>query len=223
MSTYYKDGTPYTRLDLRQFDLLDYYFHLPERDKYGRNMIMLSCVKKNENDITKIIVKSLPNISLDSQDFKGRTALMEAVKNNNFEIVKFFLKEGKANPNLQDNQGNNAFLEAVKSGNLTITKFFVEKKIGDFNVRDKKGRTALMESVKSGRFDFVKLIVSKTNADVNVQDAKGITALMEAVRYGRLEICKFLINKGRCDLSRKDEKNRTAQDFLDEIQPGLTL
>ncbi len=85
------------------------------------------------------------NTDINARDESARTALMDAVLNNQKYIVIYLISKN-ANPNLTDRFGDAAIHLAAKNGFLSIVKI-LKKSEADFDLTDKNGNTPLMLSI----------------------------------------------------------------------------
>lgn len=190
-------------------------FDINYLDKKGESVLDIS-IKNKSNDCLKKLVE-YGNIS----NSRYQSVFINAINDSNVDIVEFLIKKNITN--ILESKCNIHLIKAVKSSNFKIIQLLVSKAKVNVNIQDSDGTTALIEAVRNSRFDVIKLLVSKAKAKIDIQDSKGITALMEAVRKNRIDIARFLINSGKCNLDIKNNDNQTAQDILDEFQPGMSL
>ena len=87
---------------------------------------------------------------LNTQDERGWTALMEAVKWDRLEVVRFLVGEG-AELNVQDERGWTALVQAVRKGDLEMVRLLVENG-ADVNTQTNNGEIGLDKSCADRRF-----------------------------------------------------------------------
>ena len=124
--------------------------------------------------------------------YNGKLLLLEAVKNNRYNIVKLLLEKG-ADLNRNDSYRRTALMYAIIFNNIEIVKLLLEK---GANV-DSDRKTALMYAIETKNIEIVTLLLEK-GANVNYvdYDSDRKTALMYAIEINNIEIVKFLLEKG---------------------------
>ena len=96
----------------------------------------------------------------------GETALMEAVRRGNLDVVKALLIAG-ANVNFKDRDNDTALTEAVYKGDIQIMRALLE---ADAYADERNG--ALRLAAGKGRLEIVKLLLD-FEADVNSKNYNG--------------------------------------------------
>ncbi|MEK4094162.1 ankyrin repeat domain-containing protein [Viridibacillus sp. FSL R5-0477] len=143
-------------------------------------MSLFEAVEKQDSNAVKKALKSEQDIN--TQDGKGRTALMIATYNNDVKSAKV-LTEAGADVNIQDDMQNSPFLYAGAEGYLDIVKL-TSKAGADPKITNRYGGIALIPASEHGYVDVVKFLLTETNSDVNHINNLGWTALLEAIILG---------------------------------------
>ncbi|KOO50189.1 ankyrin repeat domain-containing protein [Viridibacillus arvi] len=143
-------------------------------------MSLFEAVEKQDSNAVKKALKSEQDIN--TQDSKGRTALMIATYNNDVKSAKFLIEAG-ADVNIQDDMQNSPFLYAGAEGYLDILKL-TTKAGADPKITNRYGGIALIPASEHGYVDVVKFLLTETNSDVNHINNLGWTALLEAIILG---------------------------------------
>ncbi|MEK4762326.1 ankyrin repeat domain-containing protein [Viridibacillus sp. FSL E2-0187] len=143
-------------------------------------MSLFEAVEKQDSNAVKKALKS--EQSINTQDSKGRTALMIATYNNDVKSAKFLIEAG-ADVNIQDDMQNSPFLYAGAEGYLDILKL-TTKAGADPKITNRYGGIALIPASEHGYVDVVKFLLTETNSDVNHINNLGWTALLEAIILG---------------------------------------
>ncbi len=156
----------------------------------------------------------------------GRTPLYEAVKYNDMDAIRLFLK----NPKINIYTKPSALTRATFNGNLEVVQLLLSKGARVNNVNH-SGETALHIASRKKYKDIVRALLG-AGAEVNIQDKRGSTPLMKAALKGDVEIVNTLIQAGS-DLNIRNKFDRTAliyataknheQLALGLIQPGVDL
>ncbi len=136
------------------------------RDNYGGNAMqqaLFQAVSERDSDTVRRIIRD--GADLDSQDAKGRTALMIATYHNDVETAKALIEAG-ADVNMQDEMGNSPFLYAGAEGYLDILKLTIK---GGANpaITNRYGGTALIPASEHGYVEVVQELLTRTTVDVN--------------------------------------------------------
>lgn len=148
--------------------------------KAGVQMSLFEAVEKQNVNAVKKALKS--EQSINTQDSKGRTALMLATYNNDVKSAKVLIEAG-ADVNIQDDMQNSPFLYAGAEGYLDIVKL-TTKAGADPKLTNRYGGIALIPASEHGYVDVVKFLLTETNSDVNHINNLGWTALLEAIILG---------------------------------------
>lgn len=125
----------------------------------------------------------------------GKTLLMYAVINANYDIVALLLREG-AGVDCRSYSGMTALMYACKFGFYEVVELFLEHQC-DVNVKDNGGRTALMIATNQGHTDTAELLIQKgRNISLDIRSRYGWSSLMFAIDVGNIEIAELLIDAG---------------------------
>ncbi|KAL6632250.1 ankyrin [Neocallimastix sp. 'constans'] len=165
---------------------------------------------KGKFELIKYINLNDFNISIDSVDMYGQTALMKVCKSFNDSNSLQFLINANANVNFQNSDGITALMYAVKyNRNIKMSQLLVENG-ADVNLLNNHQWNALMLACYYSKdLELVKLLV-KSGSNLNQQNSKGWTPLISAIRSNRnIEISKFLIENGS-DINISDNELRNS-------------
>ena len=116
------------------------------------------------------------------------TKLMEAVHQNDLEMVRTLLKAG-ANPNVGDYWKDAPLLQAVRQDNLETTQLLLDQGA----LPDIKGRgyTPLGLAAKNGNVPLVKILL-RAQADPNRKNDDGDTPMHSAALMGHVQVIDAL-------------------------------
>jgi ankyrin repeat protein len=148
--------------------------------------------KRGDNSILKMFIDK--KLEVNRKNENGMTVLLEAVKSNQIDTVKFLISNG-ADVKVVTNNGINALRFAVDNNNSKLIKLFLKK---DVNVAEKDvlGQTPLMISIEKNYYKITKMLLDHLKAfDVDVQDRNGKSLLMSAVENNDVSLVKTLIKK----------------------------
>ena len=99
---------------------------------------------------------------------------VHAASVNNYEIVKFFLKELEIEINVEDGLGNTALLEACGKGYIELVNFLINNE-ADVNYQNKQGTTPAMKAAENNQFHILQLLLEQKNIDKSRSDYTGRT------------------------------------------------
>ena len=147
-----------------------------------------ACSKGYENICRFLLEKGA---DVNKVDKNGRTALIEAIDNDNINVCRLLLEKG-ADVNQADYYGRTALIEACRRRwtKENICRLLLEKG-ANVNQADENGRTALIEAIGSDNINVCRLLL-ENGADVNQADNYGETALGFAIGSNRVEIIRLL-------------------------------
>ena len=135
---------------------LSFKFHI-----YTNSALHIACRNRNF-DIVKLLLDHLTeNPQLGCINYKnemGYTALMEACKQKEVEIVKLLLKQDDLQINFQDNEGKTAFYHACQTLSLECVKLLLQHPNIDINAADENGETALGLAIKAQNSEIIQEI-----------------------------------------------------------------
>lgn len=186
---------------------------IDQTDIHNQTALYQFSINNDTNNVYKLLTLGAnPNIA----DDEGVTPLMNAITNNNFNMVKILVSKG-ASIKAKDKKNNTVLNYALKSpSNGNIVKFLIdqgakinqwsdENVLGDVqnlikggvdpNIRDSTSDTALMGAAKAQNLNMVNFLLSK-RADPNLTNNDGNTALMLASISGSLPIVQLLLKRG---------------------------
>jgi hypothetical protein len=145
--------------------------------------------------------------------FECKSALREAAKRGNLEMVKFIVqkvKEKEPKEPLQDVE--HSFIRACRHGRMDVVKYFLEEmdESPDIDCRDSKhGSTGLMFAAQQGNLKIVKYLVSK-GADIFLISTRHNCDCLNFVSDRYKKCCASFADKVRTFL------NETKNNILEE-------
>ena len=125
-------------------------------------------VKNNQNNLNS------NKATLVSNDFLTESALHDAVRSNDLELVKFLIKQG-INKNTQDKYGYTPLHLAVRLHNYPITKYLIQQG-ANVNTHDVYDDTPLLDSTRNDDTDISKELICN-GANRNVSDRHDMSTL----------------------------------------------
>jgi len=139
---------------------------------------------------------------LNSKDKDGRTPLLIAINNCNWDMIKLLLSSG-ADVNVVNNIGQGTLHYGARIGAIDLCKDLLSKGL-DINLRDKNGRTPLYYAVQMNNKKTAFFLISK-GADVKTKDIYEQN-LLHIVNNSELAEL-FLLKK--VDINARDNKGNT--------------
>ncbi|SCV50309.1 related to ankyrin 3 [Fusarium fujikuroi] len=194
--------------------------------------VMLSKLEFIEN----LLSKDASIIELASQRWENQNApFMEAVYENDGDMVYLLLCTGKIDISIRDAYGHTPFLVAIRLGRLRIVELLLDTgKVGfyqdDFGERAAFAKSIVDEyydmynrellsflddmedlfwrAVRRGKLRLIKLFLDESMVDTN-STVEGRTPLSWAMQSGKQDVVKVLLSSARVDL-HADELGQTA-------------
>ena len=158
-------------------------------------------------DIVRYLV-GLPEVDLNHQSIKNRTALRAAVKEKHADVVQVLIDAG-ADTETEDYKGCSPLLLAIISGELTTMKMLVKAGADVRATGFQTRRTCLMFAVYHGHTDIVRYLVCLPEVDLNLRDRYNCTALYYAAEQKHAGVVQVLIGAG-ADIETKDYEGRSS-------------
>lgn len=180
---------------------------------YGQTPLMYACRRGHVQ-----VVRQLLDFGarVHKVSARGRTAMFEAVAQNNEDVVEILLAKHelvtrskldiKAVNSVNSKEfGQTALMLAAQLGYFGIVQILLEHPDTDVNQLDTYGSTALSLAAAMGSDDVVKLLLKKPGVGVTIVDhVAGRSALIRAAELNKCEIVKLLLESG----AKPDVKDR---------------
>ena len=123
--------------------------------------------------------------------FFGKTPIMLAFDNNDYEMAAFLISKG-ADVNIPDDSGITPLISACASNNINLIELaFISG--ANLYVKDINGITPLMYALYKSNIEVIQLLL-KHKAPINIEDNNGTSPITIAVRHGDTNIVKLLID-----------------------------
>lgn len=136
--------------------------------------------------------------------------IFTAIRNNDLESVKAFLKQGNDINGYYTNEKYTLLHYSINHNKLDIIRYLLEEGANpNLYYGDK---TALMFAIKLGREEATRLLI-ENGVNVNTPNYRKKTALYYVAKYcPNVDIAKLLVEKG-ATLDNKDYKGRTPLEY----------
>lgn len=182
--------------------------------KNRRASIAETVVKSRDAELLKFMLAHGLNLNASEVSYPE---LAVAVKNNNFETVKYYLQLG-IDPNLFHKDKNDLVSLAVRDKNFDIRILKLLISAGaKLDEKNSHYDSALIQLALRGDLDTVKLLVN-AGADVNVGDFAR-TPLSIATSRQYHELALFLIESG-ANLIQRDIRNKQPLNYVIKYYDG---
>jgi len=175
-----------------RIDNADHAINPHEIDSLGHALLHYAAFCNQSVDTT-ILPLIGSGTSIDTRAWNDVTALMIAVENGHFKIVRALLANG-ASVDVARWDGVTALMIAAGKGDLEIVEALLGKG-ASVDATSRYGATVLMIAVQYGHFKIVRALLAN-GASVDATSRYGATALMIAVQYGYPTIVNALLTNG---------------------------
>jgi len=129
---------------------------------------------------------------VDNKNASGETALYEAARRGDLELVGQLIDRG-ANAGTSN---RNALVGAALGGHADVARFLIEQIHIPVDVRSKDGETPLMGAAAANQMALAQLLVETFGADSSLVSPVGYSALSFAARSGHVEMVRYLLDRG---------------------------
>lgn len=201
--------------------------NINSKNNNGMSLLLLS-IYDGEMDRIKYLLEN-PNISIFEKDNNGNYTLLQAIHQNNTEVVYLLLNYCDSQNiiidiNEKDNAGNYPLIRAIHNKNIDIIKLILNYAYKyninlKINERDTSGNLPLIKALDQNSFIIAELLINycnqyKIEIKINEKDGNGNNLLMKAVKHNNTHITELLVDY--CD------KNQTELCINDYDENGNT-
>ena len=129
-------------------------------------------------------------------DSDGNTLLHKAIIHNQYEIVRYLLKNYPVLIHTKNNYGVYPIHLSVIKGNMPMLRILNRESKKHVNKRDIKGYTPAMYAAMDGKYECLKYLLDNMNATYNkVTKNDKYTLLHLGVQSGSLDVFQYLLMK----------------------------
>ena len=158
------------------------------------NTKLIDIINAEELDLSQLwSMLDKPDADPNVADADGNTALMYAIKNDNYAAVQLLLSSPKLQIDKINAHGNTALIYAAMVGNTDILKALINAG-ATIEANTRIHNTPLTIAAAKGHSDAVALLI-EYGADIHAANDNHKTAVERAAQMGHREIVDILINK----------------------------
>lgn len=194
-------------------------------NKTPRVLIIVGSVMLSILVLTVLIIATMCIVTGVENDMKEKNSLMNAVENEDCQLVEKILKDGapadaneyslsKGNYIFEDSRDyTTPLLYTCEKGNYEIAELLLEYGANPSAV-DSNNSTPLIEALDSKSYDIMELLIKK-GADIEYS-SDGNTCLVRAVRIGDIRAVELLLEYG----ANPNVTDDTGNTLLEYIESG---
>ncbi len=162
---------------------------------------LVRATQRGYSDVVIQLIKKGAKVS-EQEPTTGTTALLEAIKHRNEEIIQILLAH-KVDYAQKDKAGNNALSLAAQLGNMTLVNIFVEL----YEDKDEAYKIVVMGAICGEQQHVLEKFLKNIHIDALLPN--GYTPLKFAAYKGSKDCVKLILDNG-ADIDKAEEINRTA-------------
>ncbi|MGO8879373.1 MAG: ankyrin repeat domain-containing protein [Desulfomonilaceae bacterium] len=152
------------------------------------------------NDI-KLMERLNKGSNINSKNYNGQTALIEAALNGKIDTVNLLIKKG-ADLNQRGKNARTALMWVCQSGRIQMVQSLLAHG-ADVNVKDRNNQNALMLAAGKGNAACVNSLL-EAGADPMAKDNNGATAYTLALSSGFKDVANTIANYQESSQSKLD-------------------
>ena len=174
-------------------------------------------------ELNKLLYESCKDKTLIFSNTKqGNTVLHYLAKNNNLDVVEYYLNIGLDKyVNSKNEDGKTPIFELSQNTNPFVINFLMDKGLkNDINLQDKDGRSPFFYCLNNINDNVVKLLLSLgSKKDLILKDSFGITPLHIAATNKNYKIINMLLETDAIhDINSKDKLGQTPPHYAANSQ-----
>ena len=170
---------------------------------------LLRAAYQGHTDTVRSLV-GLPEVDLNHEGSRNRTALHFAVQGKHADVVQVLIDAG-ADTETKNGRGHSPLHVSSVSGELTTVKMLV-KAGADVRATDRRRDTCLALAAFHGHTDTVRYLVGLPEVDLTHHGSRNHTALHCAVERKHADVVQVLIDAG-ADIETKNDEGRSPLHF----------
>ena len=174
-------------------------------DNAGNTALIYSAQRGYINNV-KLLVSGGADVNFRNPS-SGLSALSAAVAEGHLPVVKYLIKNAKADVNVADLSGRTPIFYAVENDRTEILRFLLANG-ANANAKDKAGVSALMRASAKNRQECQKILLKQKGIEVNAKDNLGRSVVTYSAYAPELEPIKELVG-AKADINAADNQGNT--------------
>ncbi|EMD92284.1 hypothetical protein COCHEDRAFT_1134609 [Bipolaris maydis C5] len=160
----------------------------------ARRRTVLWWASRNGCEASARLLLAADSVMVNSKDKDGKTPLLVAVEQGNYEVIEMLLDKG-ANVNAQGGQYGNTLQAALARNHEEIAMLLLDKG-ADVNAKGGGRYSNALQAASALGYKEIAMLLLDKGADVNAQGGYYGNALQAALAYSHKEIAMLLLDKG---------------------------
>jgi ankyrin repeat protein len=204
-----QQGHIQAQIKIDKWNLLGSFIH--SKSKINLNESLLTAARRGNFAEVKNYINKGANSNFKNQD--GRSVLVEAVRSNNVDIVKFLLKNGARD---KVSKNSTALLLATERKYIDVVKALLKYK-ATLNQANKHGYTPIMLATKKNSLPLVKLFIQH-KSDVLKKNVSGKNVFDIALNLNRKDIVEYLKSTSLFANVKKSKNTKAFKKIAKKLQ-----
>lgn len=164
-------------------------------DKNGSNGLMWAAGNGHAH-IVRYLLNTFPDMDVNAGNGKGRTALMQAAKHGQIDMMRLLIGEYHADPNIKMNDGSSLWDWAVFGGSVTVLEYMINNPIFSIGTLNRFGCSAAHWAASAGNVVTCKWLFAH-GIDFNIINYVRHGVVCTAVWKGWREVVEWFV----CDVN----------------------
>ena len=169
------------------------------------NTPLIYAAQKGYLDNVKVLLAAHADVNY--QNPSGLSALAAAAAEGDLPMVKWLVKNGKADINIADKNGRTPVSYAVENNRPEVLNFLLTSGANP-NLQDKNGVSPLMNASAKNLQECQKILLHRKDIDIAATDKQGRSAIFYSAYSGDIFPAKQLV-AARADINTPDNKGNT--------------
>ncbi|KAI2500745.1 hypothetical protein MHU86_13724 [Fragilaria crotonensis] len=149
---------------------------------FGNTALIMASYNRHSEVVGELLNHE---VDVNIQDNDGRTALICASDNDDWDLVDMLLDDEGVDVNIQDNNGRTALIYASDNGHLSVLWLLLDDEGVDVNIQDNDGKTALIYACDNGDVIPVRDLLYHDEVNVKTTMAEQLSS-MQAIMTIRM-------------------------------------
>ncbi len=174
------------------------------------NTFLHYLVNKKDIDYEKYIEKLIEkSADFNRQNQLGRTPFLEALEQNNFQLLAVFLRHiDVTNINIVDNLLNTTLHYCKYLDETFIYDSVLTSNPLSLNVQNRDGQTPLHDAIICDNYSFAQYLLQH-KCDISLKNKDGNTPIHLVARDDNVRMCKLLMKYAQVDLTVTNKMGKT--------------